>query len=268
MMRWAPLLLLVCIVRPAFAQVPLIAIILDDLGNDRPRGLEAARLPGPVTLAVLPGTSHGPRIAEDARAAGKELMLHLPMESADARRLGPGGLTQHMTASELDGVMRDNLADLPGIAGINNHMGSLLTRHPQAMHQLMAWIRARGGLYFIDSRTDTATVAEGVARELGVPTARRDVFLDNERDEAYIAGQFDKLLRLARERGSAIAIGHPYRETLNVLYRELARLDRLGVELAPVSRVIERQAQQPRFPPWHVSSSRSLQGSKNSKPSR
>ena len=113
---------------------------------------------------------------------------------------------------------------MPSVSGVNNHMGSLLTRDAALMGELMGLLRDHGDMYFLDSRTDDQTVAEQVAREMGVPTSRRNVFLDNDPNETYILSQFHALLASAKQTGAAVGIGHPYPETLAVLERELADL--------------------------------------------
>ena len=245
------------------ADAPLIAIILDDLGNDLPAGRDALDLPGAVTYSFLPKTPHARLLAAGAAAQGREVMLHLPMQSLAGEPLGSGGLTLEMSARDFRQTVLDNIRSVPAVAGINNHMGSRLTRDTEQMARLMTVLREHGDLYFLDSRTDDQTVAEQVARETGVPTTRRNIFLDNERNEAYIRGQFLELLANAREQGAAVAIGHPYPETLAVLERELADLETHGVVLVPVSRLIEHQR---RNQQWPVFSSPLRTAAKNLKP--
>ncbi len=210
---------------------PRIAIIIDDVGYGWAAGLRAARLPGPVACAVLPGTPHGARLARLAHAAGKQIMLHLPMQSLDDIEPAPGLLQVDTTRGQLASRVAADLAAIPHVAGINNHRGSLLTRHPGHMTWLMEEIARRDGLFFVDSYTTAASVALGIARESGIPAARRDVFLDPDPDPATVRREFDRLLALARRHGTALAIGHPYPVTLALLETELPRLAELGVEL-------------------------------------
>jgi polysaccharide deacetylase 2 family uncharacterized protein YibQ len=242
---------------------PAIALIIDDMGYDLAAGRQALALPGAVTYAFLPRTPHTPALAREAYARGKEIMLHLPMQAADERALGPNGLTLHLTEDEFRRTVHDSLTSVPHALGVNNHMGSLLTRHPGAMAWLMAALDERGGLYFVDSRTSEHTVAERAALQYGLPATRRDVFLDNQQDEAAIQAQLQLLVETALRTGAAVGIAHPYPQTLAVLRRELPRLARQGVGLLPVSRIIE---QQQRSPLWHASSSPSPTVAKNSKP--
>ncbi|NIR58018.1 MAG: divergent polysaccharide deacetylase family protein, partial [Gammaproteobacteria bacterium] len=199
----------------AVAHEPVVAIVLDDLGPGWRQGRRAVTLPGAVTCAFLPHTPHAQGLARLAHAEGKEVMLHLPMQPVDARPLGPGGLILDMTRAAFVRRLRDDLRAVPHVRGVNNHMGSLLTRHPGHMAWLMREL-GRGRLYFVDSRTTAATVARRLARERGVRNTERDVFLDNRRSPGAIRAQLHALLAQARRRGTATAIGHPYPETLAV----------------------------------------------------
>ncbi len=217
---------------------PAIAIIIDDLGDKLGRGKKAVALPGRVTLSFLPHTPHSKALVDKAHASGKEVMLHLPMETETGKRLGPGGLTLHMTEGELKSATKKALDSIPYVKGINNHMGSLLTRHPGAMGWLMQVIKEHGGLYFVDSRTTAHTVAGKIAVENELPTAVRDVFLDDVRSKKSIRKEFRRLLELAKKRGYAIGIGHPYPETMEVLQQELSKLESKGIRLIPASEIV------------------------------
>ncbi|HOP18054.1 MAG TPA: divergent polysaccharide deacetylase family protein [Gammaproteobacteria bacterium] len=238
---------------PAAAQSPVrIAIIIDDLGNNQLLGRQAVELPGPVTYSVLPQRPYSGDIAERAHLGGKEVMLHLPMQASDGRDLGPGGLHTDMSREEFARGVQQNLAAVPHVSGVNNHMGSLLTRDVQAMRWLMEDLRCSGDLYFVDSRTDVGTVARQSAREAGLANAQRDVFLDNEQDADYVREQLQRLIDKARRRGSAIGIGHPHPQTLDVLAEVLPQWAAQGIELVPVSRLVENQGSK-RI--WHACSS-------------
>lgn len=225
---------------PAAGRPAYIGIIIDDLGNHWESDSRAIELPGPVSCAILPRTPYSRRLAEHAHALGKEVMLHQPMQAEQGLRLGPGGLQTGMRQADFVRTLDDNLAGLPHVQGINNHMGSRLTAQPRAMRWLMDALREHGGLFFIDSRTTRATVAEQTARSRGLLAARRNVFLDNTRDPEAIGRQFDRLIAHARRHGDAIGIGHPYPETLKVLARRLEELaNRPDVHLVPVSRIVQ-----------------------------
>jgi polysaccharide deacetylase 2 family uncharacterized protein YibQ len=246
------------------SQLPAIAIIIDDLGYDMSHGRRALELPGPVTLSFLPRTPHLAEIANQAHGVGKEVMLHLPMESNTTRHPGPGGLTHQMSEKEMLGILHKGLDEVPHVVGMNNHMGSRLTRDSAAMQWIMRGLEnyQDGSLFFIDSRTTAETVAEATARAHQLPTARRDVFLDNDTDMASIRRQFHQLVKLAKERGSALGIGHPHKATMAVLEEELSGLERSGVRLISASELIKTQQ---RSMQWQAPSSPSLKVAKSSK---
>lgn len=224
--------------------VPIIAIVLDDLGNNLALGRQALALPGKFTYAFLPQTPYAARLSRQVHATARESIVHLPMQSLNNRALGPGGLTLDMDETQLRHTLMESLTSVPFAVGINNHMGSVLTGNMEVMSRLMAMLVEREDMYFLDSRTHESTVAELAARQAGVPTSRRDVFLDTQRNEAYISGQLNLLLDKAQRQGSAVAIGHPYPETLAVLTRRLPELEELGVELVPLSRLIHFQSEE------------------------
>lgn len=258
------LFLLLLLSRPLLSgqSPPAIAIIIDDMGNQKQLGEAALALPGKVTYAFLPHTPYAVDQARQARRQGRQVMLHLPMQSHRETRLGSGALTLDMTEQELKQTMAQDLDAIPQVAGVNNHMGSLLTRHPGAMAWVMQGLLQRNGLFFVDSRTSRQTVAQQLAREYAVPVTRRDVFLDNVREPAAIRNQFRLLLRKARRQGSAVAIGHPYPETIGVLRQELSRLQQQGVRLVSASEIIRLQEIER---PWPEHSSPLPRVVKNSK---
>ena len=223
--------------------LPAIALIIDDLGNQRVSGKLAVTLPGPVACAFLPQGPFTRELARRAHAEHKEVMLHLPMQAPEnePRKAEPDELTLDMTRVQFRATFEQDIAAVPYVSGLNNHQGSLLTRHPGDMAWLMQAIREHGKLFFVDSRTTSATVAQRLAREYGIPNSERNVFLDNEAEAGAVRAKFRELVRTARRDGTALGIGHPHPATLAVLVDELHRLDAHGVQLIPVARLIERQ---------------------------
>lgn len=221
-------------------QPALIAIIIDDLGNQLAAGRRIIALPAPLTCAVMPHTTYGARLAREAHAAGKEVMLHLPMQPMEMERVaGPGEINLENSVLQLRRIVATDLRSVPHVVGVNNHMGSLITRHPGHMRWLMDALVAHGDLFFIDSVTTPASVAYTAALESGVPAARRHVFLDNDPSQEQIAAQFERLKREARARGYAIGIGHPYSNTLDFLEQALPALQAdTQFRLVPVSRIV------------------------------
>ena len=218
---------------------PRIAIIIDYLGYQFEAGLRALNLPGAVSYAVLPVTPNGASLARTAHAKGKEVLLHLPLESVDRENQEePGAITLDMSRAAFHEAFRVALESVPHAIGVSNHRGSLLTRHPGHMAWLMEEIAAREGMFFVDSFTTRESVAMQIASESGVAAARRHVFLDNDRSPQALRKQFDRLTALARQKGIAVAIGHPYPETMQFLERELRELDSSTIKLIPVSEAL------------------------------
>ena len=223
--------------------LPAIALIIDDLGTKRDLGKRIVNLPGAVACAFLPYGRYTNSLARQAHAQHKEVLLHLPMQAVEdaSVMLGPGVLTLDMTKPRFKATLAHDLAAVPHVSGLNNHMGSLLTRHPGSMAWLMEAIVRRGDLFFVDSRTTSATVAEQLALEYGLPNTARNVFLDNVPTPAAVRVQLQKLIAIAKRDGTALGIGHPYPGTVAVLADELGRLQQQGVRLLPVSRLIKLQ---------------------------
>jgi len=216
---------------------PQIAIIIDDLGFNYHNGLRAVKLPGEVTYAILPHSPYGTNLATQAHNKGKEIMLHLPMQAIANISPGPGTLNTQMQKEEFLIELRSNLSSVPYITGLNNHMGSLLTQKATPMNWLMDELKERN-LFFVDSRTSHCTVAEHIAQTNGIPSTHRDVFLDNKQDIEYIHHQFVRLLLLAKRRGNAVAIAHPYPATLYYLEYALPKLAKHGFKLVSASALI------------------------------
>jgi hypothetical protein len=235
----------------ASAATPVIAVVIDDLGNNLAEGKRAAVLKGPVACSILPLTQHARQIANLAYANNKEVLLHLPMESVEDKPLGPGAVTLDMDETEIKQTVTGDLASIPHVAGVNNHEGSLITRHPGDLAWIMQAIHQAGPLFYLDSYTDVESVAYQIAREQGVPAARRNVFLDDVDTEAAVRAEWQRLLAMARKHGFALGIGHPREVTLRVLEDVLSKLDEEKVELVPVSKIVELQAAHPLT--WPVS---------------
>ncbi|MDJ0891129.1 MAG: divergent polysaccharide deacetylase family protein [Gammaproteobacteria bacterium] len=244
--------------------VSQIALVIDDLGYRRHNGERAVALPGKVSFSFLPGTPYARHLALLAHKRHREVLLHLPMESLTGHTLGPGALTRDMSKAQMMRTVHADLDSIPHVAGVSNHMGSLLTQDSQAMAWLMEALKARGGLYFLDSRTTSETVAEQMAASYGIPHLKRDVFLDNTPQHPEIARQFERLIALSRKRGYAVGIGHPHAETLDILERLLPTLPERGVQLVPASKLVNRKR---RHQPWQLSLSPSPRAARSLKQS-
>ncbi len=224
----------------ALADAPRVAIIIDDLGYHLANGKRAISLPGPVAMSVLPAAPRARTLAQQAHASGKEVLLHLPLQAHDDdARAEPAEIVLDMSRARVGDTFQQALEAVPHVVGINSHRGSLLTRHPGHMAWLMQEIAAREELFFIDSFTTHQSVALQIAEENGVDAVRRDIFLDPDKDPETVAREFERLKEVARERGYAIGIGHPYTATLELLERELPRLAEEGFELVRISELVK-----------------------------
>ncbi len=217
---------------------PRLAIILDDLGSDSAAAEAIFALPYPLTISVLPNHEHSVEIANEARSRGYQVLLHLPMQSVakeqpEAQELHPG-----MPAEAVSNLVDQFLQEVPGVVGVNNHQGSQATSDSALMSELMPVLRDRH-LFYVDSRTTAATVAYDTAQSAGVPSAFRNVpFLDDVAEVSAVRKQLELALRGAREKGQAIAIGHPHPATLRALREVLPKAQAQGVRLVFASELV------------------------------
>jgi len=215
-----------------------LAILLDDVAGDSGAVDAIFSLHYPLTLSVLPNHPRSTEIAEEAHRRGYQIMLHLPMESvanetAEIQELRPG-----MSPSEISHVLNSMLRSVPYAVGVNNHQGSLATSDPGLMAELMPLLRAHQ-LFFIDSRTTAATVAYDSAQSTGVACAFRNVpFLDDVQEIGAIRRQLELAAKDAREKGQAIAIGHPHPTTLRALAEFLPKAEAEGIHLVHASDLV------------------------------
>jgi polysaccharide deacetylase 2 family uncharacterized protein YibQ len=226
---------------------PKIALIMDDMGAQQALGVAALQLPGDVTYSFLPFAPYTQQLAKMAYFQGRELMLHIPMQATKPGEAEEGELTASMSHSELTDLLQEQLRQVPYIAGVNNHKGSLLTQNHACMQQVMQVLTDTygNGLYFIDSQTTAQSVARRVALEFGISSRARDIFLDHDNpDRVVIRQQFRKLIMLARQQGSALGIAHPRPNTLKVLQYELYNMAAYGVQLVPVSALAFKRGQE------------------------
>lgn len=215
-----------------------LALIVDDCGQwiDTERGFLALGIP--LTLSVLPDVPYTGQIAREASDAGMGVMLHLPMETLSGLNPGPGKVTTEMTDAQIVAQVQADLDQVPLARGVNNHEGSKASADERVMRDVVGVLAKRGGLFFIDSRTNPASVGEQTAESLGVPTAARDVFLDNKADVAYSEAQLLEAADIAKRHGSAIAIGHPRPTTLAAVRALIPRLEASGVQFVLAEGVV------------------------------
>jgi polysaccharide deacetylase 2 family uncharacterized protein YibQ len=215
-----------------------VAVVIDDWGYDWGAAESLLELPGPLTLAVLPHVPYSQRHASLGLARGHEILLHLPMEALSGLDAGPGMVTVDMDDEEIARLVREAIASVPGIVGVSNHMGSKVTSDSRAMGIILEVVREHG-LFFFDSNTAPASVVPALSRSMGVPFAVNYIFLDNVAEEASVRRQFERLIRRALREGSAIGIGHVKKATAKVLHDMLPTLPEQGIELVPLSELLE-----------------------------
>ena len=221
----------------------VVSIIIDDIGYRLKQDRQMIELPGKLTYAVLPNGPKAKQLANYAHQLGKEVILHMPMQSTLGAVAEKGVLEVDMGEKEVVNALREAFSKVPHAVGMNNHQGSLLTRHPGHM----AWVMkemAKKDYFFIDSRTSKQSVAEKIAKEQRVRVLRRDVFLDHDVDMSSIKAQFNELIKKAKKNGAAIGIGHPHPETIAVLKELLPTLELQGIVLEPISYQFQQQATQ------------------------
>jgi len=216
-----------------------LAIIIDDMGSSMQEARSLAGIGVPLTFSIIPGLHKCREVAAFAASNGIETMIHIPMQSKEwpERRLEASGLLVSMDDAAISERLEDFMRTLPGAVGANNHMGSEFTEHEDKMRVVLNMLKGRG-LFFVDSVTSPGTVGMRVARELDMKTGRRSVFLDNEQDGAYIRGQLNQAVRLAKKTGGVIAICHPHPATIRTLEAALPGLARQGITLVPASELV------------------------------
>lgn len=219
----------------------LASIIIDDLGNNYEHGRAIIDLPAPITLSFLPQTKFASKLARQAHRQNKEVMLHLPLQSVSHHKSTPGTLKLHMTRKQFSQQFKKNLASVPHVQGVNNHMGSLLTQHPGHMDWLMSELSTLHDVYFVDSRTSEKSVATKIADNYEIPNLSRDVFLDPDNKPETLRMQFNRFIAITKQQGYAIAIAHPYPDTLRFLKQNIKKLAENGITLVPVSKLLEQR---------------------------
>ncbi len=222
-----------------------LALIVDDCGQWLHIEEGYIALPIPLTLAILPQVRYSTRIADEAHAAGKGVMLHLPMQPIAALDPGPGKIMVSMNDETIEAQTARDIDAIPYAEGANNHEGSRATSDPRVMAAVMRVFKRRG-LFFIDSRTIATTVAQRTAQEYGVPNAARDVFLDDRNTVPAVEAQLRLAAKIALKRGSAIAIGHPRPATLAAVRALYPELEREGITFVLARSLVAIDGKAPR----------------------
>lgn len=217
-----------------------LAIVIDDMGQHMREGELLAGLPVPVTFSVLPYNDHAREVAELAHRRGLEVLIHLPMEPQgypDKANPGPGALFSSMPEKTLRSLVHKAAQHVPHAVGANNHMGSRFTESNRGMNAVLEELAGRR-LFFLDSMTTSRSQGKPASQRAQVPYIRRNIFLDNVQDQAAIVFQLKKAETLARRKGIAVAIGHPYPETLHAL-AEWARTRDTSIRIVTVQQLLK-----------------------------
>jgi uncharacterized protein len=217
---------------------PRLSLIIDDIGYCRSRARLFLKLQVPLTFSVLPRLSDSRSTALEIHESGHEVMLHQPMEPYGSLfDPGPGALYVGDENRRISRIIEENILQIPFAKGVNNHMGSRFTGCPKEIRSTLGAIREKG-LFFVDSLTSNRSVAYRVARQFQMPTACRDIFLDNQRQVPAILSQLEKLKIHALKWGSAVGIGHPFPETAIAIERFSRKLEGSGISLVHISKVL------------------------------
>jgi polysaccharide deacetylase 2 family uncharacterized protein YibQ len=221
---------------PKEAQLPLVSILIDDMGFNDKICADLIALDLNLSFAFLPfGPNTATQLALTQRK-NRDILLHLPMQPQDSKWIpGPGTLLTSMSSREIQSTLARDIAAVPHAIGVNNHMGSSFTENRAAMQACLALLK-ENNLFFLDSLTSARSLGFSMAKEMGLRAAQRDIFIDNSQDPQQVMKQLDALINLARKRGSAIGIGHPHQATLDALRKYQTKLQE-QMQLVGVSRL-------------------------------
>ncbi|MDD5465241.1 MAG: divergent polysaccharide deacetylase family protein [Candidatus Omnitrophica bacterium] len=242
----ALLLFIALILTPIYKKTPakkkvaavkgIIAIVIDDWGYHLDNLAIIKKIKVPLTCAILPNLKNSGPVARELNGLGFEIILHLPMEPKEKYRLESNTITSAMDAGQIHDILDEDLASVIFAKGISNHMGSQITEDEKISTIVMAEAKKRK-LYFLDSFVTAKSVCREVSAKIKAKFARRDIFLDNQNDPAYIRGQLMKLKNLARRRKNVVAIGHDRRNTLALLNEMLPMMKREGYRFVFLSEI-------------------------------
>ena len=222
-----------------------LAIVIDDWGYDWHAADAFFALDAPITVAIIPFLPHSRQQALEARRRGFEVLVHLPMEPEDPRLdPGAGAITTDLPDEEIQRRVERAIEAIPGAVGVSNHMGSKATSERRVMAQVLAVV-ARRGLFFLDSRTTPHSVVGELASEMGMPWAVNNLFLDGDPEPRAVRGRLELAARRALARGQAVVIGHVRASTAAAIASALPELRRMGVDVVPVSALLQRGARRP-----------------------
>ncbi|MEW6103539.1 MAG: divergent polysaccharide deacetylase family protein [bacterium] len=222
-----------------------IAIILDDGGYSLSKDAISLIKEGyPITVSVIPHLSVSKETAEIVHNNGGEVMLHLPMEAINGKK-HEKEISEKMSADEIKRITKEAIEAIPYCVGVNNHRGSKATANKEIMESVLSVVKEKN-LYFVDSLTTSKSIAYKLARNMGIPSGKREIFIDNDDNTDCVISYLDKLINVARKNGSAIGIGHITKHsTISVLKNELPNFEKNGIELVPVSALLKQNSHFP-----------------------
>ena len=200
-----------------------LAIVIDDVGYHLKEDAAIFAMPREISVAIIPAAPHARARNQEAKSQGRDILIHMPMQPMSAVKIEDGGLHLGMSATQVNNRV-DTAKNIVNYAiGMNNHMGSAATADPQLMTYLMTALQEKH-LFFLDSRTIGKSVAGKIAKEQGVRSLDRHIFLDDSNELADVQHQFQAAIQYVRKHGTAIAIGHPRPNTIAVLQAGLNNL--------------------------------------------
>src|SRR4030042_1192547 len=215
-----------------------IAIVIDDWGYNRNNLEILDKIKYPLTCSILPDLNYTSELAGELHARGYQVILHLPMEPHEKYSLEKNTILTSMDEQDIRAILEEDLGKIPYAKGVSNHMGSRATEDARPMDIVFRELKRRR-LYFLDSMVTGKSICSYLAKKIGVSFTKRDVFLDNEQDPAYIKSQLYKLKMKAKISGQAVGIGHDRKVTLEVLKDEMPQLEKEGYKFVFVSELIK-----------------------------
>ncbi|MDE7292511.1 MAG: divergent polysaccharide deacetylase family protein [Treponemataceae bacterium] len=222
---------------PPASKNAVLCVVFDDGGQNVAQLKKCIALPFPVTVAVLPRLSHSKECAALVRQSGNEVILHQPMQAINLGvNPGEGAILPQMSGGEIAATLSQNIAELAPISGINNHEGSLITEDEVKVGFVLETVHQKG-IYFLDSRTSSATKIPSVAMEMGFSYFQRDIFLDNEKSRENILSELKRGVEIANRQGFVIMIGHVWSAEIlpSVLEEVYPELKKKGYRFSTVS---------------------------------
>lgn len=229
------------VVVEVISKAPLVAIVLDDFGYTKENFDLLKTIGVPVTMAVLPDLSYSKEVCRFAQDNGMEVILHFPMEPAvDIGSMEKDTIMVDSDEATIKRILDSDLVSVESARGISNHMGSKATSDSRVMAIVFSELKSRD-LFFLDSVTTPESVCEKVASEVGLPYARRDIFIDHDMDAEHIKKQMEKVEKVAVREGSAVAIGHDRKLTIEILTEIIPQMKERGIKFVKLSEMIETE---------------------------